>query len=401
MHFFFPSLRLIIYTGKGGTGKTVTSCATAINMAERGYRTIVISADPAHTLSDALMMQDISGSYDQKQVLPNLAALQIDPVTEMSKQYDPILSYMASIFSAKGIDETLAYEIAMLPGMTQLFSLLKIEEIERTKSFDAVVLDMPASGEALRYLYFPKLVGSIGRKLTGLAGLFSGFAKVFQPVAKIPAPSRDVIKSEMDFLDRLDELAKIIRDNDTASIRLVANPDTFSIENAKRALMSASLYGINVDMAVVNKIMAGSSDEYYAKWARYQRSKVEDAKANFYPLPVKEVQLYGTELRGVEMLRKHGEVLFGSDDPAKIFYRGKPYLFVNEGAAINMTVQVPFTEKDDFSIERYGDQLTITVRTPVGQVANIVPLPVATAGMKLAKAKLMNHELNVLFEKVT
>jgi arsenite-transporting ATPase len=392
-------LRLIIYTGKGGTGKTVTSCATAIKIAEHGYRTLVISADPAHTLGDAFMMQDIT--YDPRQVLPNLTALQIDPVTEMSKQYDPILAYMAALFSAKGIDETLAYEIAMLPGMTQLFSLLKIEEVERDKSFDAVVLDMPASGEALRYLYFPKLVGSIGRKLTGLAGLFSGFAKIFQPLAKIPAPSKEVIKSEMDFLDRPDVLAEIIRNNDVTSIRLVANPDTFSIENAKRALMSASLYGINVDMAVINKIMAGSSDQYYAKWASYQRSKVEDARANFYPLLVKEVQLYGTELRGIDMLRKHGEVLFGNDDPAKIFYRGKPYRFVNEGTAINMTVQVPFTEKDDFTIERYGDQLTVSVRTPVGQVVNIVPLPIATAGMKLAKARLLNHELNVLFEKVS
>jgi arsenite/tail-anchored protein-transporting ATPase len=392
-------LRLVIYTGKGGTGKTVTSCATAINMAERGHRTIVISADPAHTLSDAFMMQDIS--YDPRQVLPNLTALQIDPVTEMSRQYDTILSYMASIFSAKGIDETLAYEIAMLPGMTQLFSLLKIEEVERTKSFDAVVLDMPASGEALRYLYFPKLVGSIGRKLSGLAGLFSGFTKVFQPIAKIPAPSRDVIKSEIEFLDRLDALADIIKDNNITSIRLVANPDTFSIENAKRTLMSASLYGINVDMAIVNKIMVGSSDEYYAKWASYQRSKVEEAESNFYPLPVKEVQLYGTELRGVDMLRKHGEALFGSDDPSKILYRGKPYSFVNEGTAINMTVQVPFTEKDDFNIERYGDQLTISVKTQVGKVVNIVPLPIATAGMKLARAKLLGHELNVLFEKVS
>jgi arsenite-transporting ATPase len=368
-------------------------------MAERGHRTMVISADPAHTLSDAFMMKDIS--YEPRHVIPNLTALQIDPVTEMSKQYDPILSYMAAIFSAKGIDETLAYEIAMLPGMTQLFSLLRIEEVERTKEFDAVVLDMPASGEALRYLYFPKLVGSIGRKLTGLAGIFSGFAKIFQPVAKIPAPSKDVIKSEMEFLDRLDVLSEIIRNNDTTSIRLVANPDTFSIENAKRALMSASLYGINVDMAVINKIMAGSSDEYYAKWASYQKSKVDEAKANFYPLPVKEVQLYNTELRGIEMLKRHGEVLFGEEDPAKIFYRGKPYRFVNEGAAINMTVKVPFTEKDDFSIERYGDQLTVSVKTAAGQIVNIVPLPIATAGMKLAKAKLMDHELNVLFEKAS
>ena len=390
-------LRLIIYTGKGGTGKTVTSCATAIKMAEHGHNTLVISADPAHTLSDAFMMPDVGN--EQKQVMANLTALQIDPVTEMSKQYDPILSYMAAIFSAKGIDETLAYEIAMLPGMTQLFSLLKIEEVERAKTFDAVVLDMPASGEALRYLYFPKLVGSIGRKLTGLVGLFSGFAKVFQPVAKIPAPSKDVIKSEMDFLDRLDALSAIIKNNDITSIRLVANPDTFSIENAKRALMSASLYGINVDMAAINKIMAGSSDEYYAKWASYQKAKVEEAKANFYPLPVKEVQLYNTELRGIEMLCSHGQVLFGSGDPSKIFYRGKPYRFASVGNAINMTVDVPFTEKDDFTIERYGDQLTLSVKTPAGQIVNIVPLPVATAGMKLAKAKLMNHELHVLFEK--
>jgi arsenite/tail-anchored protein-transporting ATPase len=395
----FSPVRLIIYTGKGGTGKTVTSCATAIKMAERGHRTVVISADPAHTLSDAFMMPDIG--YDLKLVQQNLTALQIDPVTEMSRQYDTILSYMATIFSAKGIDETLAYEIAMLPGMTQLFSLLKIEEVERNRSFDVVVLDMPASGEALRYLYFPKLVGSIGRKLTGLAGLFSGFAKVFQPLAKIPAPSKDVIQSEMELLDRLEYLAGIIRDNDQTSVRLVTNPDTFSIENAKRALMSASLYGINVDMAVINKIMAGSTDEYYAKWASFQKSKVEDAKANFYPLPVKEVQLYGTELRGVDMLRKHGEVLFGSDDPGRVFYRGKPYSFVREGTSINMTVQVPFTEKDDFSIERYGDQLTISVKTPAARIVNIVPLPIATAGMKLARAKLLDHELNVLFEKVS
>jgi arsenite-transporting ATPase len=318
----------------------------------------------------------------------------------MSRQYNTIHSYTATLFSSKGIDETLAYEMAMLPGMTQLFSLLKIEEVDRAKTFDAVVLDMPASGEALRYLYFPKLVGSIGRKLTGLTGLFSGFAKVFQPLTRFPTPTKDVIQSEMDLLDRLDRLSNIINDNNRTSVRLVANPDTFSIENAKRVLMSTSLYGVNVDMAIINKIMANSSDEYYAKWANFQRSKVEEAKANFYPLPVREAQLYNTELRGIDMLSRHGEMLFGGDDPSKIFYRGEPYMFVNEGTAINMTVQVPFTEKDDFSIERYGDQLTITVKTATGQIANVVPLPVATAGMKLAKARLLNHKLKVQFEKV-
>lgn len=391
-------LRLIIYTGKGGTGKTVTSCSTAIKLAERNYKTLLISSDPAHTLSDAFMMPDIG--YESKEVIPNMYALQVDPVTEMNKQFDTILSYLASIFSAKGIDETLAYEIAMLPGMTQLFSLLKIEEVVREKTFDTVVLDMPASGEALRYLYFPKLVGSIGKKFTGLFGMFSGVARMFQPLSKISVPSQNVLQNEIDLMDRLEVLSDIIRNQNITSIRLVANPDTFSIENAKRAFMSASLYGINVDLAIINKIIPpGSPDDYYANWAAVQKTKVEDAKANFYPLPIKEIKLHADELRGVEMLQKNGELIFEHQDPAQVFYHGKAFSFITEDSKLRMTVKVPFTEKDDFDIERHGDQLTIKVKNPVGYIVNIIPLPTATIGMKLAKAKLQGDELNVLFEK--
>jgi len=391
-------VRLIIYTGKGGTGKTVTSCSTAIKLAEHNYKTLVISADPAHTLGDAFMVPDIG--HEPKEVLSNLYALQIDPVTEMNEHYATILSHIASIFSAKGIDETLAYEIAMLPGMTQLFSLLKIEEVVRTKIFDSLVLDMPASGEALRYLYFPKLVGSIGRKFTGMLGMFSGVARIFQPLSKSPNPSRSVLQSEVELLDRLEALSEIIRNHDITSIRLVANPDTFSIENAKRAFISASLYGINVDLAVINKIMpSGSSDQYYASWSEFQRAKLEEAKANFYPLPIKEVKLHGSELRGVEMLQRNGQLIFGNEDPAKVFYRGKAFVFTTEDSELQMTMKVPFTEKDDFDIERYGDQLTIKIKNPVGNLVNVIPLPSVTIGMKLVKAKLQGDELNILFKK--
>ena len=391
-------MRIIIYTGKGGTGKTVTSCSTAIKLAEHNHKTLVISSDPAHTLGDAFMISNFG--HEMQKILPNLEVLQIDPVTEMKKQFDTILSYMASVFSARGIDETLAYEIAMLPGMTQLFSLLKIEELVKLKSFDAIVIDMPASGEALRYLYFPKLVGSIGRKLTGLAGMFGGVARIFQPLSQISMPSKGVLQSEVDLIDRLQYLSEIIRDSNTTSLRLVANPDTFSIENAKRALMSASLFGINVDLAVINKIMPHqSSDQYYANWAEFHQRKVEEAKANFYPLPLREVFLHDTELRGSEMLAKNGELLFGKEDPGNIYYQGKAFNFLTEGSSLQMKVKVPFTEKDNFDLERYGDQLTIKVRSPVGYIVNIIPLPSVTLSMKLAKAKLQGNELNVMFEK--
>jgi arsenite-transporting ATPase len=391
-------LRLIIYTGKGGTGKTVTSCSTAMKLAKNAKKTIVISADPAHTLSDAFMVRDIGS--EPKKIMASLYALQVDPVIEMNKQYSSILSHVASIFSSKGIDETLAYEVAMLPGMTQLFSLLKIDEIIETKMFEYVVLDMPASGEALRYLYFPKLVGSIGRKLSGIVGMFTEVSRMLRSFSRIPNTSRNIVQNQGELLERLDKLSEVIRNPDMTSLRLVANPDTFSIENAKRALISASLYGINVDLAIINKVMpAQAADRYYVDWAEFQRSKVEEAKTNFYPIPVKEVRLHSSELRGLDMLETNGEQIFGSDDPGAIFYRGKPITFKTEGSMLLMSVKVPFTEKDDFDIERYGDQISIKVKNITGHLVNVIPLPTVTMGMKLVKAKLEKDELNILFDK--
>ena len=389
-------MRLLFYTGKGGTGKTVNSCATALKCAKHGHETLIISADPAHTLSDAFT-QNIGDEVTHVQ--DHLDALQIDPVNEMSKQYEQLLSYMASLFSSRGIDETLAYEIAMLPGMTQLFSMLKIEEVNQKGTYDVVVLDMMASGEALRYLYFPKLIGSLNKRLMNLTGLFSGIARIFEPIARIPAPSAAILRLEFGLIERLERLAAIIKDHQTTSIRLIANPDSFSIENAKRALMSANLYGINVDMAIINKIMPKVEDAYFAKWADLQERKVKEAEANFYPLPVKKLQLFETELKGMEMLERTGEELFGSEDPANVFYQGEPFDFESQDDSFNMKVKVPFTEKDDFDIERFGDQLTIKVRNDVGSLVNIVPLPAATMGMKLSKARLQGDELNILFEK--
>jgi arsenite-transporting ATPase len=258
---------------------------------------------------------------------------------------------------------------------------------------------MPASGEALRYLYFPQLVGSIGRKLAGLAGMFSEVTKMLHLFSRSPNHSRN-IQYNGEFLDRLETLSKVIRNPDITSLRLVANPDTFSIENAKRAFISASLYGMNVDLAVINKVMpSGSPDEYFLKWAGFQRKKVEEAKINFYPVPVKEVELYANELRGLDMLQRNAELLFSNDNPGDILYRGKPITFKTEGSSLMMSMKVPFTSKDDFDIERRGDQLSIKVKNATGYLVNVIPLPVATMGMKLVKAKLENDQLNILFEK--
>jgi len=398
--------RIIIYTGKGGTGKTVNSCSTAINLAEKNYKTLVISSDPAHTLSDAFIIDHISN--EPIKVIENLYVLQVDPFIEINKKYQTILSYLASTFFSKGIDETLSYEIAMMPGMTQLFSLLKIEEFLHHNDYDIIVLDMPASGEALRYLYFPKLAGSISKRLTDFNGVFSGFAKMFQSFSSFytnkssfpSSPPLNVIRDELNLITRLESLSKLIIDSKTTSLRLIANPDIFSIENAKRALMLANLYGINVDLVIINKIMpSSSSDQYFANWAKLQNDKVQEAKTNFYPLPIREAKLYDKELRGLDMLRENAKSIFGIDDPSNIFYSENVFEVIKEETRLIMKLKVPFTNKDDFNINRSGEQLIINVKGPVGHITNVIPLPIATIGMRIINSKLVNDELQIFFEK--
>jgi arsenite-transporting ATPase len=391
-------LRFIIYTGKGGTGKTVSACSTALKLSGLKSRTLLISADPAHTLGDALELSEIRGTPTR--ITTDLYAAQIDPVVEMDSNFKTIFSYFASYFQAKGIDDTISYELAMLPGMTQLLCLLKIEEAVRSGEYDVIILDMPASGEALRFLFFPKLVGSLSMRLSGLVGLASGFGRLLQPYFSGPAVSSDLMKTEADLLHKIEILSELIFNPDVTSLRLVSNADSFSIENAKRTLVSANLYGINVDMIIINKIMPQvlSSDNFFANWADLQRAKVAEAKSNFYPLPVREVPLYNEELKGIEMLKQNSEVLFGDRDPSQFFYHERVFEFKSDRSGLTLKVKVPFTKTEDFLVERISDRITIKVATNIGYIVNVIPLPAITLKMKLKAARLSDNELSISFE---
>lgn len=377
-------MRLVIYTGKGGTGKTVTSCATAINLADKNYKTILISSDPAHTLSDALSMNIGNELSD---VLHNLMALEIDPIIEMHKNYDSFLSYIASTFYGKGVSRTMAYEIGMLPGMTQLFSLLKIEQVLTRSDCDVVVLDMPASGEALRFLHFPKLAGSLRRNLVGLGGLLGGVARMFQPLSGYSGQIGSFLNQEADIMKRLENLGSIMSNPLIASLRLVTNTDMFSLKNAKRALMSASLFGINVDLVLINKV-----DK-----AHHDTKKIsENIAFDFYPVPCRMAELREKELQGIQMLRDHALEIFGDSDPSNVFFQGKVYALNETSDSITVTVRLPFVKESDVNVMKDSDELIITARHETGYVANTVMLPLAAIGMKLYSSRLNGNELSIV-----
>ena len=208
----------------------------------------------------------------------------------------------------------MAYEMGMLPGMTQLLSLLKIEHVLTRSDCDVAVVDMIASGEALRFLHFPKLAGSMGRKLVGSGGLLGGFARLFQPLSGYSGRLGSILNQEVDIMKRLENLGS---NQSITSLRLVTNTDVFSLKNAKRALMSASLFGINVDLVLINKV-----DK-----TRYEMKKIsENIPLDFYPVPCRIAELRKTELQGIQMLRDHALEIFDDSDPSNDFFRERDTL---------------------------------------------------------------------------
>ncbi|NIV11080.1 MAG: AAA family ATPase, partial [Aliifodinibius sp.] len=197
-----PRPRIILYTGKGGTGKSVISCITGLKAAELGYKTLLISSDPAHTLSDAL---GLAVGDKPTLIVENLWAQQIDPVKETISNYGIVQDFTVEVFQSQGIDETLAYELASLPVMTTLFALLKIEEVYETKEYDVLILDTVPSGESLKSILFPKVFGNISRKLLKLIGSLNWAAKAISPLVGMPVPNRDVIEAEAKLITRLEK----------------------------------------------------------------------------------------------------------------------------------------------------------------------------------------------------
>ncbi|RLF14501.1 MAG: hypothetical protein DRJ97_06140 [Thermoprotei archaeon] len=362
-----------------------------------GRDVLVMSSDPAHTLMDLL---EAHVGPEPTRVVDHLWAVQVDPLREVREKYWVIQEYLAKVFKARGVDETLAFEVASLPNMTSFLSLLKLVDVVERGGFDAVVLDTVPSGEALKNLYLPSLVGSISRKLLKLAGSLVGAVKVVEPLIKVPAPSKAVVEADIKLIERLEELKGVLTDPDVASLRLVANPDSFSIGNMRRTYMTASLYGINTDLAVVNKVLPSEvKDPYFEEWRRAQERYLAEAEASFYPLPIRKVRLFSSELKGLEMLRRCAEEAFGDEDPLKVFYRGRPFVIERGSGWLELRVATPFLDKDRCEVERVGDELVLKVDTEVGEVRCFIPLPAAAYAMRLSRARLIQGTLHIVFEE--
>lgn len=387
-------MRLILFTGKGGVGKTSVAAATAVRCAELGYRTLVMSTDAAHSLGDSL---DVSLSGDLREVLPNLRAQEVDILRELDVHWGVLQQWLKALLAWRGLQEIVAEEIAILPGMEELAGLLYILHHYDAPDVDVIIVDCAPTGETLRLLSFPDV---LRWWLDHIYPIERQAARIIRPIAtslwNLPIPEDEVFDAVKDLIQRLIRMRTILTSPEESSVRLVLNPEKMVIKEAQRTFTYLNLYGYYTDMVVENRVLpAVVTDAYFSAWRESQQYYGQRAVEAFSPLPIRQVPLMEQEVVGVTMLRKVAASLYGDEDPARLYYRGHSREFFQENGYQILQLQLPFTEKSDISVTQSGDDLTVQVGN---QRRNII-LPHTLAAMEVKDAKFEGDRLRIRFSR--
>jgi arsenite/tail-anchored protein-transporting ATPase len=386
--------RTILYTGKGGVGKTSVAAATALATARSGLRTVVLSTDPAHSLSDSL---ETDLGPQPLPVADNLWAQEVQAEAEMERHWQAVQRWLGGLLSDRGVDRILAEELTVPPGMDEIFSLLQLKRHHESGEFDVIIVDCAPTGETLRLLSFPEVARWWLEKVFPWEKRLLTAARPFaKTVLDLPLPGNDVLAEVQDLVRNLIDMSEILRDRSRSSIRLVMNPERMVIKEAQRTFTYLNLYGYLTDAVVVNRVFpADVEGGYFAAWREVQREHVELVEQAFAPVPVLRAPFFEQEVVGPEMLERLGEAVFGSRAPERVLYHEQSLALKMDGDSAELRLRVPFTEKGDVKLKKIGLELVIRVG---GRKRNIV-LPSALASFRPRDARLEAGELRVRFER--
>ena len=385
-------MRIILYTGKGGVGKTSIAAATAVKSAEQGKKTLVISTDAAHSLGDSF---DMKLGSEPVYIKNNLWAQEIDAIYEAEEGWGKVQKYFTELLTSKAVKDITTEELTMFPGMEDLMSLLKVLKYYKEDRFDVIIIDCAPTGETLALLSFPEMMRWWMEKLFPVK---KKVIKVAGPVAesllKVPMPSGEVMDELDNLYHQLDEMKKIFSDRETTSIRIVVNPEKMVIKEAQRSFTYLNIYDFNVDAIVVNRVIPDNvHDDYFMVWKDIQKKYKDEIVQSFQPIPIYYAPLFETEVVGTEMLNRMAEEIFKSEDPIKIKFNGRAQRVDREGEDYVMTIEMPFMEKKDLNLNQKGDQLIIKV----GNIKRNIALPRTLLDYSITKAKFEDEKLRIWF----
>jgi arsenite-transporting ATPase len=383
---------VVLFTGKGGVGKTSVAAATAVRCAASGYRTVVMSTDPAHSLGDSF---DIELGSEATKVADNLWAHEVSSLHEMQRHWTKLHEYAVEVFSTQGLDEVLADEVANPPGMDEVASLMWIKHYAQRAEHDVLIVDCAPTGETLQLLTFPDAAKWWLDKIYPWSRRAMRIARpVLQPMMQMPLPSDEVYASLKDLLLDLEGMRKVLTDPETTTVRIVLNLEKMVVKEAKRAYTYLSLFGYVTDAVVVNRLLPGElHDELFQKWQRIHHRYQREVEQSFAGIPIFNVPLFDREVIGEKMLARMAQAIYGDDDPSRRFATSNPQRIDKEGADYVLILKVPFVEKSAVDLSRHNGDLYVTV----GNYRREITLPRVLERRDTAGASIEDGELRVRF----
>jgi len=351
-------MRIILFTGKGGVGKTTIAAATALRSAQEGHKTLIISTDPAHSLSDAL---DVQLGAEPVKITENLFGQELDVYYSMKKHWANIRELMLTVFRWQGVDNVLAEEMSALPGMEEASAFLWIEQYYAKKTFDVIIIDSAPTGETLTLLTLPQVTSWWVTK----AFPFQHFAvkTLGKAVRKTTGVPLDTGYEELtNLFKKLETIQKIFSNPDICSIRLVTNPERMVINESKRAFTYLSLYGYNVESVIVNRIIPEvETNDFFQKYLVSQKKYIADIEESFSTIPVFKVLHVGEEVFGLNLLDKIATAIYGDTDCTEILHNEKPFIITQHKNEYHIKIKIPFLKETDFKLQKFGDELVIEI----------------------------------------
>ena len=385
-------MRILLFTGKGGVGKTSAAAATAVRLADGGLRTLVLSTDPAHSLADAF---DTHLGSTPTRIADRLHGQQLDAQERMEESWGEIQEYLVEVLHWAGAEGIEAEELSVPPGLDELFSLSDIKDYAAAGDWDVLVVDCAPTAETIRLLSLPDVlewymerVFPMGRRISRMVG------PVLSKVTALPVADDRVFAATRRFYDRLDGVKALLADPGTTSVRLVVNPEKMVIAEARRTYTYLSLYGYRVDAVIVNRILPDEvTDPWFAGWRALQAEHLAEIDAGFAPLPVLRAELASEELVGMGRLRAFADAVYGDVDPGAVLHEGDPLRVERTDAGYQLVQQLPFADRDDLEVGRRGDELLVRI----GPYRRAVLLPDSLRRRPVEAAALRDGQLRITF----
>jgi len=383
-------MRILLFSGKGGVGKTSLSAATGTRLAELGYRTLVMSVDPAHSLADALDLD--SGLFgartaDPCRIAERLWIHEVNIQKEIKRHWQEIWSYISALLRTSGLSEVEAEEMAIFPGMEELTALLYINEWQKERRYDVIVLDCAPTGESLRFVSMPTTMKWYMQHVFPVQrGVLKAVRPIANRVAPFELPPDRYFVSVKELFNRIEGIDQLLEDPKVTSVRLVTNAEKMVVRETQRAFVYFSLHGLTVDQILVNRVLPdGLEDSFFREWRRSQTKFLKEVEAYFAPVPMRSVPLFPHEVLGLDRIRELAREMFGqAEDPAAVTRTERPYSFRKRNGLYEVRLQAPFAAKGEVGLFKKGDELVVEV----GTVRRHIGLPNSMAGLSPVRARL-------------